>query len=83
MKKSFLLVSTLFVSLLLVSTTWGFRARGGFGVKFGFELGGGGGVEGEVGDPCVPTSPRTCGERTFVSGPEVEQLSDEENRYFS
>lgn len=56
------------------------RIRGGFGVEVGRPEGGVAALEeeGEIGEPCVPDIVRTCGEKTLVSGPEVEELSEAE-----
>lgn len=81
-----LLLSALLASLFLFSSCearrWGFG--GNIGAGFGFQIGGPGGLsiegeEGEVGDPCEPAAARPCsGEKTLLSGPEIEQLSEEE-----
>lgn len=81
-----LLLSALLASLILFSSyearRWEFG--GNVGAGFGFQINGPGGLsiegeEGEVGDPCEPAAARLCpGEKTLLSGPEIEQLSEEE-----
>ena len=81
-----LLLPALLASLLLASSceAWRWRFGGNAGASAGFGLQIGGpkpGIEGEdeqVGDRCEPSAVRPCGEKTLLSGPEVEQLSEEE-----
>ena len=83
--RSFLL-SVLLASLFLFSSCEARRWRlgGNAGAGFGFQIGEFGeieGEEGEEGDPCEPSSVawnRPCGEKILLSGPEIEQLSEEE-----
>ena len=77
------LLSAFLASLLLVSSceAWGrgWRFGGNAGAGIGFQISGPEGIEGEVGDPCEPAAVvRPCGQKTVVSGPEVEQLGEEE-----
>ena len=77
------LLSALLASLFLFSSceAWRVRFGGNAGAGFGLQIGGLGGAEGEegaVGDPCEPATVRPCGEKTLLSGPEIEQLSEEE-----
>lgn len=76
-----LTVSALLASLLLISTCEArvFQIGGSAGAGFGFRIGSmNEGENGEVGDPCEPSAPRPCGEKTLLSEPVVEQLSEEE-----
>ena len=81
-----LLLSVLLASLFLFSSCEAQRWRlgGNAGAGFGFQISGFGGIEGEKGeegDPCEPSAvvrDRPCGEKTLLSGPEIEQLSEEE-----
>lgn len=74
----FLLLSALFF-LFSSCEAWGWKFGGNAG--FGFQINGPIGIEGEegeVGDPCEPAAARPCREKTLVSGPEIEQLNEEE-----
>lgn len=80
---SALLASLLLIFLFSSCDAWGrgWKFGGNAGAGFGFQISGPGGIEGEegeVGDSCEPAAARPCGEKTLVSGPEVEQLSEEE-----
>ena len=57
---------------------WGFGGFG-YGKGFGFKFGGGGeGDSPSVGDPCEPTVPRPCGEKTLLGPPEIKELNENE-----
>ena len=79
-----LLLSALLACLLLFPSIdarrWKFGGKAGAGIGLQID---GLGEEGEEGDPCEPAAAswardRPCGEKTLLSGPEVEQLSQEQ-----